>query len=461
MIHYQSRTFFLNVVHNDGSTFPKAACVALPGCFITFFLIYFEYYSDQDKAAFGDSSIWGGFNFLAGFLVVFRTQQAYQRFSRGAHTWNAMGICWFHSASQLMAYLRMQPEEHPESLEFQNVLLRLFSLLHAVAVADVEEHVDDDGIPFDGLVIDPNSLDERSLKTLRESVDKVELVYQWIQCLVVDNIKNKLLIIPPPILMRAFEELENGMCYFRDALRIATVQFPFPYAQTCDLVLILHWVISPFVTAAFVSQTGWACMFTFIQVFTLWNLNSIGVELENPFGSDPNDLEGVCQQQTFNAQLRLLVLPSTNVVPVMDCSDSELDDCYARAVDESHDACYKSVMAQEDTETHEVHYVHRMHAEPTVRSMPVADAACRSTDSLTKHASSLKSGSQAAPRTPSSAFSTAKAIFSRASTRSPLPQNPELKLEPVSQELADDTDADFGGSARSPPELVPVVLGME
>merc|ERR550532_1098574 len=108
--------------------------------------------------------------------------------------------------------------------------------------------------------------------------------------------KQDILSIPPPILSRCFQEIANGMVAFHTSLKISFVPFPFPYAQTCDLLLMVHWICAPFVFNQWTKTPFWSFVFVFIQVFVLWTLNFIAVEIENPFGEDANDLDGTFMQ---------------------------------------------------------------------------------------------------------------------------------------------------------------------
>jgi len=136
-----------------------------------------------------------------------------------------------------------------------------------------------------------------------------------VQNTIVENISNGVLSIPPPILSRSFQELANGMVAFHEAVKVSTIPFPFPYAQTCDCLLILHWLACPILTAQWVTSPWWAGVFTFIQVLALWSLNFIGVELENPFGEDANDLDMCSLQLEMNRCLLLLISPEAHCTP--------------------------------------------------------------------------------------------------------------------------------------------------
>merc|ERR1712012_841499 len=90
-------------------------------------------------------------------------------------------------------------------------------------------------------LLDAAGIDDDSLVAIRESDAKVELVFQWIQQLIVENItqisgeeRKGVLDIPPPILSRTFQELANGIVAYNDAIKVSSIPFPFPYAQTCD-----------------------------------------------------------------------------------------------------------------------------------------------------------------------------------------------------------------------------------
>merc|ERR1719183_2233562 len=58
----------------------------------------------------------------------------------------------------------------------------------------------------------------------------------------------------------------------------------------------------------------WAGVFTFIPVFAMFSLNFIGVELENPFGSDANDLPLQHFQGEMNKCLMMLLHESADLI---------------------------------------------------------------------------------------------------------------------------------------------------
>mmetsp|Transcript_47620 Transcript_47620/g.101940 ORF Transcript_47620/g.101940 Transcript_47620/m.101940 type:complete len:613 (-) Transcript_47620:106-1944(-) len=329
--------YFLKLFQMRGSVFPSAMVVAIPCTFLAAVLRIFIDRGDlgwitAEDSILKETQAWAGFSFLVGFLVVFRTSQAYSRFWDGSSATHRMRAEWFDACSSLMAFCRHSTGLEAEVSKFRNILIRLFSMLHACALAELEEvnaelvNIEQvHSMHFD--LIDPQGLDEESLLTIKHSNSKVELIFTWIQFTIVDNIKTGVLAIPPPILSRSFQEIANGMVAFHDAIKISYIPFPFPYAQTCDCLLVLHWMVVPFVTSQWVTQYYWAAIFVFIQVFILWALNFIAVEIENPFGADANDLDGAYMQKELNRHLMLLLQTETLTCPGLSSAAMVVEQC--------------------------------------------------------------------------------------------------------------------------------------
>mmetsp|Transcript_13098 Transcript_13098/g.41857 ORF Transcript_13098/g.41857 Transcript_13098/m.41857 type:complete len:591 (-) Transcript_13098:375-2147(-) len=313
-----------------GSVFPFSFSVAAPCALLTAALRYCienDYVSgfgvaDDPKSLLKDNAAWSGFVFLVGFLVVFRTSQAYARFWDGCTSTHKMQSEWFNACSCLIAFCRHSKQDRAMIDEFKHKLVRLFSVLHALALADIEDTSSSDGeesaAAFRYQLIDASSLGRETLKAVKDSDAKVQLVFQWIQQLIVDNIGSGVLSLPPPIVSRAFQETASGMVAFEEAIKISTIPFPFPYAQTTECLLLMHWVCTPLVVAQWVSTPWWGAVFSFIIVFIYWSLNSIATELENPFGSDANDIDAEGLQKDLNRHLLLMLEPEAQMTPTLD-----------------------------------------------------------------------------------------------------------------------------------------------
>eukprot|EP00927_Polykrikos_kofoidii_P022092 TRINITY_DN20703_c0_g1_i1.p1 TRINITY_DN20703_c0_g1~~TRINITY_DN20703_c0_g1_i1.p1 ORF type:complete len:609 (+),score=80.01 TRINITY_DN20703_c0_g1_i1:86-1912(+) len=317
MIYYERGGWrpIINICQWKGSVFPKSFLIAIPCAGLAGMFKYSEFVTDNGVLL--NSTAWSGFSFLVGFLVVFRTSQAYSRFWDGATATHRMRAEWCDAASAIVAFTKHSKSDEQSIQQFKHLLIRLFSLFHAMALGELEGEIGYGGWPraFDFDLIDVGGVDAESLRVLCGCEHKVDLVFQWIQSFIIENISTGILSIPPPILSRAFQELGNGMVAHHEALLISQIPFPFPYAQACDCLLVIHWLLTPFITAQWTPGVYLAAMFAFVQVFMLWTLTNIAVEIEHPFGLDSNDLDAPAMQEAMNQQLMLLVQKGSDRVP--------------------------------------------------------------------------------------------------------------------------------------------------
>eukprot|EP00927_Polykrikos_kofoidii_P023701 TRINITY_DN21743_c0_g1_i1.p1 TRINITY_DN21743_c0_g1~~TRINITY_DN21743_c0_g1_i1.p1 ORF type:complete len:671 (+),score=84.55 TRINITY_DN21743_c0_g1_i1:158-2014(+) len=264
-----------------------------------------------------ETAAFGGFSFLVGFIIVFRTSQSYGRFQEAMSNTHAMVTEWFDAATTLVSFARSSKKSE-DVPRFIHILVRLFSIMSAGAL---KELTDADGMIAEAFeMIDPMGLDEESYRILLKNPNTVVLTYQWIQQFVNESHKAGILDVPPPILGRAFTELGTGMSKFQDAMKTAKVPFPYPYAQTSVTLLVMHWFLTPLVMAQWTNHAWASAVFTFIQVFILWSLNVIATGLESPFGGQENDIDPYLMQERMNAQLMVLVSTKAAKTPSLSSS---------------------------------------------------------------------------------------------------------------------------------------------
>jgi len=278
------------------------------------------YSSGDGNEMMSDNAVWSGINYLVGFLIVFRSSQAYSRFWEGCTCIQRMHAEWVDASSSLIAFCKHSHADPLLISDFKNRLARLVSMLHALCLAEIEDcnsekYENISAYSFE--VIDGLGLDRRSLLAVKGCDAKVELVFQWIQQLLVEAINSGVLSIPAPICSRAFQQLAAGLVSFHDCLKVSSVPFPFPYAQTCDALLVMHFLATPLVMAQWCTQPAWAAIFAFMQVFFLWGLNSIACEIENPFGEDLNDIDTHRLQWQMNRHLYQIIDTDTQHTPTL------------------------------------------------------------------------------------------------------------------------------------------------
>ncbi|CAJ1357983.1 unnamed protein product [Effrenium voratum] len=123
---------------------------------------------------------------------------------------------------------------------------------------------------------------------LDQSNDTVSTVMYWIIWDLADAMKD--IDIAPPIQSRMYQELSNGMLGFNNCLKIADVPFPLPFAQLLGLLLVAFSALIPVYVIVFTGSPVAGPILCFFLFESLWCLNEVAKELENPFGQDTNDI---------------------------------------------------------------------------------------------------------------------------------------------------------------------------
>jgi len=157
-------------------------------------------------------------------------------------------------------------------------------------------------------VLDPLSPEEAAALdgegAAQGSVDRVNLVTLWIQEEINELVP--LCGIPPPIMSRCYQELSNGMLGFNQAMKMADIPFPFPFAQLLELLLMAFTVIIPLYTAIFTGGLVATPILSFIVTVSFWGLSDISRELENPFADGHNQLPAIDMHERFVELIRML-----------------------------------------------------------------------------------------------------------------------------------------------------------
>eukprot|EP00927_Polykrikos_kofoidii_P083347 TRINITY_DN8504_c0_g2_i1.p1 TRINITY_DN8504_c0_g2~~TRINITY_DN8504_c0_g2_i1.p1 ORF type:complete len:572 (+),score=90.86 TRINITY_DN8504_c0_g2_i1:62-1717(+) len=308
MIDYEPGYWQFSFIFScHGSVFPKAVFWAVPSA-LSAALIHTFVDMVPDKNV---STIWSSFCFVLGFLIVFRSQQAYSRFWEGTTLLNQVRGEWFNAVSSLFAFCSDKDEKRQEVKKFQALIVRLMSLLYCSALQQVAKMEDEDFEILDFTGVSPDSMDF----WMSRSGERCEILLQWIQKLICANVGNGVITIAPPILSRVFQELSRGIVGVNNATKLSDILFPFPYAQMVTVMLLITTCLTPVVAGTLMESVFWAAGLTFVTVFAFWSINYIAAEIELPFGDDPNDLPIAEYQRTMNRFLQILMENHTQMPP--------------------------------------------------------------------------------------------------------------------------------------------------
>ncbi|CAL1163269.1 unnamed protein product, partial [Cladocopium goreaui] len=313
MIDYKHGVWGMGVLlKRRGSVIPKALVWSLP-CAIITVLLHQSVESEKGNDSLemeGIMTIWSSFTFVLGFLIVFRSNQAYSRFWESVTLFQQTSGEWTSALSNLLSFCRLDEEVNFEVLKFQQYLIKLLSLLHCSALQTMCE-LDDDSLE----ILSLTGIEEKSLRHLKNSPDRAETVLLWIEKLIIDANNRNLFEVPAPILSRAFQELSQGMVGVNDVRKIRMVPFPFPYSQYLSLMLVCHWMLTPVMASQLVVKPYWAGVIVFVVSTSFWTLFYIAQEIDQPFGEDANDLPVREMQKDFNEKLEYFTDPLSYTLP--------------------------------------------------------------------------------------------------------------------------------------------------
>jgi len=317
MIEYSARRP-MDYVRWSGSVAPKCLAWAVP-CAAIAALYHYALHNVVMLEALtahpptqSETTGWTLFTSILGFLLVFRAQLSYSRYWEGLTLVEQGCGVWLNGCSNLIAFCSTDPELQDKVDEFQYLLSRLMSLLVSFSMQDIST-LERSNFPH----LDIECIDPTSIEYLEETSAKQNVVLQWVQRLVVENSRNHVLDIAPPILSRVFQEFSIGIVHFIDATKISSTPFPFAFAQMVWLMLCFFSVLTVPMICAVGMDSYKASIYTFFIVFVFWSLHYIAVEIEMPFGEDLNDLPMEAINRRFNKVLERLLDTKAQQTPTL------------------------------------------------------------------------------------------------------------------------------------------------
>lgn len=87
-----------------------------------------------------------------------------------------------------------------------------------------------------------------------------------------------------------YQEMSNTMLALSSCEKISDVPFPFGYAQMLAVSVYMFAIILPIYVACFTDSLYLGPAMTFVVFESMWCVNEVARELENPFGEDITDI---------------------------------------------------------------------------------------------------------------------------------------------------------------------------
>ncbi|MBW4694388.1 MAG: hypothetical protein KME27_21795 [Lyngbya sp. HA4199-MV5] len=235
-------------------------------------------------------------NIVLGLLLVFRTNTAYERFWEGRKSWGTLVNTVRNVARQIwLAIVASTPQAHAQK---QTVLRMLVAFCVATKL-----HLRHEPINEELQALLPS---EKYNILQRMHHPPLEIAF-WIgDYLQQEYDRNRL----NPYQLSALLKLLDTMVDMLGACeRILKTPMPMAYAIHLKQLLLLYCLSLPF---QMVESVGWWTGPVVILIsFTLFGIEEIGIEIENPFGHDPNDLplDAICATMLRNIEDLMTLTP--------------------------------------------------------------------------------------------------------------------------------------------------------
>jgi putative membrane protein len=238
-------------------------------------------------------------NIVLGLMLVFRTNTAYERFWEGRKLWGGMVNTVRNLARHIwVTVLATESRDQEEKLAAMYLLV-------AFAVA-TKLHLRHEPVNQE---LEPLLSEAQYAKLKQMNHPPLEIAF-WLQDYLQQRYYCQQL---NPYQLSMMQELLNHLVdYLGGCERILKTPIPLAYSIHLKQLLLIYCLTLPF---QFVSQLGWwtaplVCLIS----FTLFGIEEIGVEIENPFGRDQNDLplDQICQTMKRNIDDLITLTPASS-----------------------------------------------------------------------------------------------------------------------------------------------------
>jgi ion channel-forming bestrophin family protein len=236
-------------------------------------------------------------NIVLGLLLVFRTNTAYDRYWEGRKCWGTMIVSVRNLARQIwVAVVEVEPGDRQAKI----LTLRL---LVAFAVA-TKLHLRQEPMTAElGALLSVKQLDQ--LKTRNNP--PLEVAF-WLGDYLQTQQHRGCLSIHQLVALHKL--LDHLVAALSGCERILKTPMPLAYSIHLKQLLLLYCLSLPF---QMVGNLGvWTAPVVMLISFTLFGIEEIGIEIENPFGHDANDLplDDICATMMRNIDDLITFTPS-------------------------------------------------------------------------------------------------------------------------------------------------------
>ena len=229
---------------------------------------------------------------VLGLLLVFRTNTAYERFWEARRLWGAQINTSRSLAQSLWTLMPTVDESHHREKQ------EISKLIVAFAVA-TKLHLRSEAI--DKELSDLMTLERQEL--LRQQDHPPIMILGWMRSWVKQQFQGGLIDDRQYVYLFELIDLLNTSLGVYE--RILSTPVPLAYSLHIRHLIDLYCLLFPFQV---VDSLGWLTVpSTCLVTFSLFGIEEIGVEIQNPFGYDENDLQLDRYCQTIRRNIEQIV----------------------------------------------------------------------------------------------------------------------------------------------------------
>lgn len=230
---------------------------------------------------------------VLGLLLVFRTNASYERFWEGRKLWGNLVNTTRNLARQIWVSIDTSRQSKEQAL----------NLLVAFAIA-TKQHLRHQPCEHElRHLVTPAQLN----KLLSMNSPPLEIAFWLGDYLQVQQLKGRI----NPYQLQAMTDQVNSLV---DSLggceRILKTPLPLAYSIHLKQLLVMYCLALPFQVVNELNL--WTIPVVALVAFAVFGVEEIGLEIENPFGCDPNDLplNAICHTMERNIQDLVTLTPS-------------------------------------------------------------------------------------------------------------------------------------------------------
>lgn len=236
---------------------------------------------------------------VLGLLLVFRTNTAYERFWEGRKSWGSLVNNVRNLARQIWVVIAEQTEEDRTEKIWALRLLVAFTVATKLHLRGESVNSELQELMSPNRFFKLKSMNNPPLEVAFWIGDYLQQQYNR------DRTSDYQLVAMQNLLNNLVDNL--GVCE-----RILKTPMPIAYTIHLKQLLLIYCLLLPF---QMVDKLGfWTGAIVALISFTLFGIEEIGLEIENPFGYDANDLplDAICNTMKRNIEDLITLTPSNS-----------------------------------------------------------------------------------------------------------------------------------------------------